>query len=119
MTIARDAAPRFRRGRARGAVGSKLSVALLKDSRCHPHLEVELMANIESSSVDYCLECSSCGHEWYESVETSLGNCPSCGSAVEKSSGHFRLADAVEASVPSDRRSSGCWGWAEATQNKP
>jgi DNA-directed RNA polymerase subunit RPC12/RpoP len=77
------------------------------------------MANIESSSVSYSLECSSCAHEWEETAETSLGNCPSCGAPVEKSSGQFRVAPAPESSAPSERRPSGSWGWAEATQNKP
>lgn len=76
------------------------------------------MANIESSSVSYCLECGSCGHEWRETAETSLSRCPKCSAAVEKSSGQFRVASA-EPSAPSERRPSGSWGWAEATQNKP
>lgn len=75
------------------------------------------MANIESSSVSYSLECSSCGHDWEESAETSFGTCPSCGAAVGNSSGQFRVA-AAEPSAPSQRRPSGCWGWAEATQHK-
>ena len=76
------------------------------------------MANIASSSVSYSLECCSCGHEWGETVETSLSSCPRCGAAVEKSSGQFRVATA-EPSAPSERRPSGSWGWAEATQHKP
>ena len=76
------------------------------------------MANIESSSVHYSLECSSCAHEWEETAETSLGKCPSCGAPVEKSSGQFRVVG-PESSAPSERRPSGSWGWAEATQNKP
>lgn len=77
------------------------------------------MANIESSSVRYSLECSSCAHEWEETAETSLDSCPSCGAPVEKSSGKFSVAPAEEPSAPSQRRSSGSWGWAEATQTKP
>lgn len=76
------------------------------------------MANIQSSSVGYSLECGSCGHEWDETAETSYRSCPSCGAAVEKSSGQFRVADAAP-SAPSERRPSGSWGWAEATQSKP
>jgi predicted RNA-binding Zn-ribbon protein involved in translation (DUF1610 family) len=76
------------------------------------------MAKLESSSVTYSLECSSCGHEWSETAETTFDSCPSCGAAVEKSSGQFRVA-AEEPSAPSNRRPSGSWGWAEATQSKP
>lgn len=75
------------------------------------------MAKLESSSVTYSLECSSCGHEWCETAETTFDSCPSCGAAVEKSSGQFRVA-AEELSAPSNRRPSGSWGWAEATQSK-
>jgi len=74
------------------------------------------MTKIESSSVSYSLECSSCGHEWCETADTTFDSCPSCGAAVEKSSGQFRVA--AEKSEPSVRRPSGSWGWAEATQNK-
>ena len=76
------------------------------------------MANIESSSVRYSLECFSCAREWEETAETSLANCPSCGAPVEKSSGQFSVAPA-EPSAPSERRPSGSWGWAEVTQTKP
>jgi DNA-directed RNA polymerase subunit RPC12/RpoP len=77
------------------------------------------MAKIESSAVSYFLECASCTHEWEETAETRLGNCPSCGAPVEKSSGRFSLAPGHEPSAPPKRRPSGSWGWAEATQNKP
>ena len=74
------------------------------------------MANIQSSSVSYSLECCSCGQEWDETPESSSSSCPRCGAAIEKSSGQFRVASAEPSS---ERRPSGCWGWAEATQNKP
>lgn len=78
------------------------------------------MANIESSSVRYSLECFSCAHEWEETAETSLANCPSCGAPVEKSSGQFSVAPPADPpSAPSQRRPSGSWGWAEVTQTKP
>jgi hypothetical protein len=78
--------------------------------------EAEVMAN-ESSAVSYCLECLSCGHEWFETEHEMLDSCPKCGVAVEKTSGSFRLD--ADVSAPTTRRPSGSWGWAEATQNKP
>lgn len=74
------------------------------------------MAKNQSSSVTYSLECSSCGHEWSETADTTFDSCPACGATVEKTSGHFRVA--AEASAPSVRRPSGTWGWAEATLSK-
>jgi predicted RNA-binding Zn-ribbon protein involved in translation (DUF1610 family) len=74
------------------------------------------MAN-ESSAVSYSLECLSCGHEWFETVDEMLDSCPQCGVAVEKTSGSFRPGP--DSTAPVARRPSGSWGWAEATQNKP
>jgi predicted RNA-binding Zn-ribbon protein involved in translation (DUF1610 family) len=73
------------------------------------------MAKISSSTAGYALDCSSCGHEWYVTAEEPADNCPSCGAALEMSSGHFRVEDA---SKPATERPSGSWGWAEATQSK-